>query len=191
MSQIDSQFSNAYSSVFDVDLASDTFSFPPATENTPDPSCSQRTFDSAFDSTFAIPLQPYPLPSTLKRVGSDKKKPFVLWTEMTNNEFVQWWLTTDFGRGKKRNLFEAERRASCWKHFDQVADIKDGTPKVMCKRCGTILHHPANSHQGTSSMNKHYTRNVSCQNAAAKKPNIKQLMRNGVSYSYKYSQKPD
>jgi hypothetical protein len=84
---------------------------------------------------------------------------------MVNNEFVEWWLKTEFGSRINRNLFEDKRgarTAECWKHFHQVAAISDGEPRVMCKICDHTLLHPADGHRGTSSMNKHYQGSVNC-----------------------------
>lgn len=78
---------------------------------------------------------------------------------MVNDDFVVWWLKTKFSSRINRNLFEDKRGArivECWKHFHQVATISDGELKVMCKTYDHTLTHPADSHQGTSSMNKHY-----------------------------------
>lgn len=96
-------------------------------------------------------------PPHLERVGPTRKEqPFILWTEEMNDDFCEWWLETDFGARRKRNIFENKRTTECWKHFHQVAAISDGTPKVMCKTCNHILNHPTNSHCGTSLMNKHF-----------------------------------
>jgi hypothetical protein len=97
-------------------------------------------------------------PEILERVGSLRRKNFALWTEMVNNEFVEWWLKTELGSRINRNLFEDKcgaRTAECWKHFHQVAAISDGEPRVMCKTCDHTLSHPADGHPETSSMNKH------------------------------------
>ena len=73
-------------------------------------------------------------------------------------EFVDWWLKTGYGRSKQNlnwDISPTKRRADCWKGFQQVANTKDGKPGVMCKRCRTVLAHPATNHTGTSTMQKH------------------------------------
>lgn len=73
-------------------------------------------------------------------------------------EFVDWWLKTGYGRSKRNlnwDMSPTKRRADCWKGFQQVANAKDGKPGVICKRCRTVLAHPATNHTGTSTMQKH------------------------------------
>lgn len=101
---------------------------------------------------------------------------------MSKCDFVDWWLETDYGR-KKHIRWDGRHQSKCWKHFDQVAQIKTREPKVMCKRCLKTLIHPQISRQGTSTMNKH-TSGVNCQNvagSAGKQKGIKDAMRNAVS----------
>lgn len=128
------------------------------------------------------PSQPsVPIPPNLERVGPTKKEqPFVLWTEEMNDDFCEWWLKTDYGSRIKRNIFESKRTAECWKHFHQVAAIKDGAPKVMCKTCNHLLNHPADGHRGTSSMNKHFSQGIQCRKKAPTANDIQKLMQKGV-----------
>jgi hypothetical protein len=100
---------------------------------------------------------------------------------MANDEFVAWWLQTEFGSRIKRNIFEGRRQAECWKHFHQVAAIKDGAPKVLCKSCDHALHHPGDGHRGTSTMNKHYSSSVNCRKMTSQSNDIRKLIRQGVS----------
>lgn len=51
--------------------------------------------------------------------------------------------------------------ADVWKHFDQVAGIETGIPKVICRACLTLLDHPQHKKHGTSAMGKHQ-RSKSC-----------------------------
>jgi hypothetical protein len=53
---------------------------------------------------------------------------------MSKDEFVNWWLQTDFGK-KNRIRWDARQQSNVWKHFDQVAKTVDGAPEVMCKQC--------------------------------------------------------
>jgi hypothetical protein len=157
-----SQFSDNYPSSLHEDTPLDSFTFLPsdsALSFTPDALYGQQTPTSVPDIEFAPPSAPLPLPDTLKRVGpSEKQKNFILWTEEMNDEFCIWWLKTEFGSQMKRNIFEKQRQAECWKHFHQVATIHDGAPKVMCKVCSQILVHPAVGHRGTTTLNKHFRR---------------------------------
>ena len=178
-----SQFSDHYpSSVYeDASLGS----FPFLSSDGPQPlipgaSYGQQTPASTSITEFSQPLVPPAIPNTLERVGPEKQKNYILWTEMVNTESVVWWLKTEFGSQMKRNIFENKRQAECWKHFYQVAFIQDGSPKVMCKICGQILSHPANGHRGTSSMNKHFSQGVNCRRVAPRSQDIRRLMQERV-----------
>jgi hypothetical protein len=59
---------------------------------------------STPDFNFARPLLAPPPPDTLQRVGPPRKKNFVLWTEMVNDEFVVRWLKTGLPRDYPRIL---------------------------------------------------------------------------------------
>lgn len=143
---------------------------------TPIPSGSQQTFDSAPDSDF---VRPAPLvPKTLTRVNPNRVQSFVLYEDMSNDVFVAWWLTTDFGR-KKRIHWDGKLRADCWKHFAQVADVRTGKPAVMCNRCKAILDHPANKRAGTSTMDKHL-KAASCRHGATAKMSVKDMLGKAV-----------
>lgn len=180
MSQV-SQFSDIYSSsAYEVDTT-DNLQFPFSEDGqlyTPDPLGSQQTLSSVPDPDFLRPPPPPPIPDTLQLVGPDRTKGYILYSNMSKDDFVTWWLRTDFGKGR-RNHWDSIHQSDCWKHFEQVADKKTGKPAVMCNQCGKILDHPANGRTGTSSMNKHI-RGVNCRRAASKKPNIKHLMANAV-----------
>lgn len=177
-----SQFSDNYPSSIFGDTPPDNLPFLPsdsAQSFNPDALYGQ-TPTSTPDFNFSRQLLvPHP-PDTLQRVGPPKKKNFVLWTEMVNDEFVTWWLKTEFGSRMNRNIFESKRQAECWRHFHQVAAIQDGAPKVMCKTCDHTLNHPADGHRGTSSMNKHYSQGVNCRKITPKSKDIRRLIQNGV-----------
>lgn len=51
--------------------------------------------------------------------------------------------------------------AEVWNHFDQVAHVDTGIPKVFCRACLTLLDHPQHKRHGTSAMGKHQ-RSKSC-----------------------------
>ncbi|KAJ5743494.1 hypothetical protein N7533_010596 [Penicillium manginii] len=144
--------------------------------------------DTLYTDTSTSALDPSPTqllavlspPDNLQRVGPLRKQNYVLWTEMANDEFVAWWLQTEFGSRIKRNIFEGRRQAECWKHFHQVAAIKDGAPKVLCKSCDHALHHPGDGHRGTSTMNKHYSSSVNCRKMISQSNDIRKLIRQGA-----------
>ncbi|KAF4200160.1 hypothetical protein CNMCM8927_003836 [Aspergillus lentulus] len=152
------QASDAYpSSVPDGDqIEYPAFDFPQDVQGlyTPDPSCSQQTIFSSSDTDFAWPGPLLPIPESLERVGPDRTKAYILYSEMSKDAFVAWWLETDFGK-KKRIYWDGRHHAKCWEQFEQVAHGKTGKPGVMCTHCRAVLDHPASGHTGTSSMNKH------------------------------------
>ncbi|KAJ5767427.1 hypothetical protein N7533_000010, partial [Penicillium manginii] len=113
-------------------------------------------------------------PDTLTRIKPDRINEYVVFTTTMTAEFIQWWLETDFGK-KKRINWDVNRRAECWKGFQQVANTKDGKPGVICKRCRTILEHPTTNHTGTSLMQKHLD-GLRCRQRIPKKGNIQQLL---------------
>lgn len=180
-----SQFSDQYSSSIFEDTPQDNLPFLPSdsVQSFPPNALYGETSDYTTDIVFSHPRSASP-PEILERVGSLRRKNFALWTEMVNNEFVEWWLKTEFGSRINRNLFEDKRgarTAECWKHFHQVAAISDGEPRVMCKTCDHTLSHPADGHRGTSSMNKHYQGSVNCRKKTPQSKDIRRLIQNGVS----------
>ncbi|KAG2000826.1 hypothetical protein GB937_010790 [Aspergillus fischeri] len=185
-----SQFSDNYPSSIYEDTPLDSSSFLPSDGPQlffPDASYSQQTPASTPDAEFARPLVLPSIANTLERVGPEKKKKnHLLWTEMVNDEFVAWWLKTEFGSRLKRNIFENKRQAECWKHFHQVASIQDGSPKDMCKICSQILNHPADGHRGTSSMNKHL-QGVNCRRVAPHSQDIRRFIQEGLPTGAKLS----
>jgi hypothetical protein len=160
-----SQLSDAYaSSTYEIDLL-DNLSLPAPEDSTTDLSYSQQTLASGPYSSPSR-LQPPSFPNILQRVGPDQRKPFFLYSDMSKDQFVAWWLTTDFGK-RKRVHWDGRHSSPCWEYFDQVADMTTGEPKVMCNRCAAILEHPQNSRHGTSTMNKHTT-GINCRRSASK-----------------------
>lgn len=122
---------------------------------TPDLPASQQSVTTAPDPDF---LRPLTIPLSLERDGPDRKKSFILFSEMSKNEFVEWWLQTDFGsklghQGKIR--WDAKHTSNAWKNFDQVAHYITGEPKVLCQRCKKTLPHPHYTGHGTNSMGRH------------------------------------
>jgi hypothetical protein len=162
---------------------------------TPEPPSSQSTLTSVPSSPFIRSLAAS-VPQSLERVGPDKKKNFVRYTTMTNSEFLEWWFqTTAAAEGKKASKSgkkdkKAEfdwdgikNHAESWGDFDQVANIHTGIPRVMCKKCGTILDHPNWKGNGTKSINRH-PNTEACKKAGTQKgqqAKIRQLFKSAVS----------
>ncbi|KAJ5350258.1 hypothetical protein N7541_007985 [Penicillium brevicompactum] len=114
-------------------------------------------------------------PANLTRFAPDRRD-WVLYDTAQNNEFLLWWLETDYGRRLTKNgrydfRWSVESRSSkAWKHFDQVAELRSGRPKVICRFCFTPLNHPHHPHHkshGTSTMGKHL-KSKSCRRSVEK-----------------------
>lgn len=180
-SQASSQFSDHYPSSAFEDNPVDTLSF--FTSDGPfnfDGRESGETPTSTHDINFIRPVIPPVIPETLERIGPSKRKNYILWTEMVNEDFVIWWLKTEYGSKVKRNIFEGKHNAECWDHFHQIAAIQDGSPKVICKNCDHILAHPADKHRGTSTMNRHYSQAGACRKGRTQLHDIRKAIKNRV-----------
>lgn len=163
------QFSDAgLSSLYESDFAASAIC-----ENLPQPSPadllgSQQSITTASDSDFLRSVTPN-IPPSLKRDGPDWKKTFVCGSKMNKNDFIKWWLQTDFGTNpeyRKKVRWGAKRKKSeTWSHFDQVAHYITSEAKVLCQRCKQIMSHLLHAGQGTTSMGRHFA-GKTCQGAA-------------------------
>lgn len=174
----ESQFSDTQPSSFcDVDII-DNIHLPLSDDLTAEPFFSQQTVNSATSSTTDLFAQScLIIPSCLQKICPDRINTYVLYSNMAKDDYVQWWLQTDFGR-KKKIRWDARHQAEVWKQFEQVANANNGAPKVICKQCKAVLDHPGIGN-GTSAMIKH-TKGQGCQRSG-KPGDIKQFMRNAVS----------
>jgi hypothetical protein len=107
---------------------------------------------------------------------------------MAHDEWVEWWLQTDYGR-KSKILWDSNHNLNIWENFDQVAHSKDGAPKVMCRLCSRILEHPYSptpnqkGYHGTSTMQKHLKTAACIKVQQGNRGEITQFLRKGV-WSY-------
>ena len=101
-----SQFSDHYPSSIFEDTPLDNLPFLPSdsVQSFPPDALYGNTSGSTPDIGFSHSQSLSP-PEILERVGPLRKKKFALWTEMVNDEFVAWWLKTEFGSRINRNLF--------------------------------------------------------------------------------------
>ncbi|EED20345.1 hypothetical protein TSTA_035710 [Talaromyces stipitatus ATCC 10500] len=107
---------------------------------------------------------------------------------MAHNDWVDWWLQTNFGRKSKIN-WDSTRHAEIWDYYHQVAHSVDGALKVMCQRCGAILEHPytVNSktkgkiqYHGTSTMQKHLKTAGRLKSERGKRAEITEFLKNSA-----------
>lgn len=123
---------------------------------------SDAFLDSDFQSSDVTTRRP---PVTLRRVGPQRRKNWILYEPEQHREFLEWWEKTEYGRklngdGQSQVKWSTDsRHAEVWKHFDQVADIDSGRPRVFCPSCLTLLDHPQHKKNGTSAMSRHQRSN--------------------------------
>jgi hypothetical protein len=144
-------------------IPSDSFSFEP----------SEQTTSQVTEPTINQ------LPSSIQRVG-DRAKDWALWTDMTKTEFIEWWLTTQYGSKPEAHRMHWDGKghtSDVWTHFNQIANIQTGRPKVICKQCGAMFSYP--SLNGTTALRRHRA-NRNCQKNKGKQPNIQHLMQRAV-----------
>lgn len=98
-------------------------------------------------------------------MGPQRRKNWILYQSALEREFLGWWEETEYGQklngdGQSQIKWSTEsRHADVWKHFDQVADIDSGLPRVFCQACLTLLDHPQYKKNGTSAMSRHQKSN--------------------------------
>jgi hypothetical protein len=156
-------------------------------DDPPDLPSSQVTQTSIPASDFTYPLRHSRALDSLTRVGPTLRRFWILYNsdaEMENSriQFVKWWLKTEFGSKKETQdtiHSDGKKKSDLWESFEQVAHEKTGEPKVMCKRCQTILVHPHHRRAGSSPMKTHL-KSGACL-SKPKKGGIAQLIRNSVS----------
>ncbi|KAJ5460955.1 uncharacterized protein N7458_002507 [Penicillium daleae] len=151
-SQASSQFSEHYPSSALEDNPQDTLSF--FTSNRLFNVDGHETPISTPDVSLLRPVIPPAFPETLERVSPPKRKDYILWTEMANEDFID--------------------------HFYQVAAIQDGSPKVIYKHYDRILAHPADKRRGTSTMNRHCSQIGACRRRPTQSQDIRKAIKNGI-----------
>ncbi|KAJ6174690.1 hypothetical protein N7485_004983 [Penicillium canescens] len=79
-------------------------------------------------------------PTILRRVGPDRRKNWILYEPEHSSSFLTWWQKTEYGQvlngdGRSKIKWSMESHyAEVWKHFDQVAGIETGIPKVISQK---------------------------------------------------------
>ena len=128
-----SQHSDALSSsLYDSDFENLSYLTPEGhplfaqTHNLPMSQASQRTFDSTV-LEFLRPLIPLPIPSCLQRVGPSRNKAYILYDEMVDKEFMEWWIGTHCGKNRSIK-WDSAHLSQAWYGFHQVAHSSDGAP---------------------------------------------------------------
>lgn len=133
-----SQQSDFSPSLYDDDLGN--LSYLPPSNHLATSSSSQYMIEPSTLTSFDRISSPT-MPFCLQGIGPDQRKAFVLYDKLAYNDWVDWWLQTDFWR-KSKIKWDSTRHSEICSHYNQVAHSVDGAPKVMCQRCGAILEHP-------------------------------------------------
>jgi hypothetical protein len=147
--------------------ADSLYEFPTETPSSAQPVASSNA-DSLYEfptetPTSAQPIppsQPIEIPSTLTLVHNNK---YILFETTKKAEFLEWhtktiWYYKQEQRPSKqvtRIAWGHRKQSKIWDQLCEVADKKDGTPKILCRRCDKILQHPAG--KGKSSTNSSRT----------------------------------
>jgi hypothetical protein len=153
---------------------------------------SQPTVASIPISDFTHPLRYSRAPTSLARIGPTLQRFWVLYNtdgamEDSRKQFVDWWLTTEFGSRKELQTtirWDGKKKSDIWERFDQVAHEKTGEPKVMCKQCHATIVHPNHHRAGSSPMKGHITTSACRSKPRPTKRRIDQLLRDLVSLAY-------
>lgn len=180
------EFRSSQLSLFDSEPDDLSFATPSVCPATPSTSRQVDSFSSRQVDNLSFVQPSVPSSAALdplerfQRVGPGRGQYF-LYDAMLHNDWVDWWLQTDYGSRSKINWDSQHGRAKIWKEFDQVAHSVHGTAKVMCKNCSAILEHPyatrkeragqgessrKDSRHGTTTMIRHVNTS-SCQRAAS------------------------
>ena len=81
--------------------------------------------------------------------------------------FTTGRLGLDDFRGKNPRWGHGRKSAPVWEHFEEGATIRNGEPRVLCKRCRISMGHGSAGSSGTSSMRSH-ANSLKCRTAAGR-----------------------
>jgi hypothetical protein len=68
-----------------------------------------------------IDLPLFSVLTTLRWIGPDNKKLWVLYSEMSKNDFINWWLQIEYGGQldhQKKIRWDAKRSSSAWDNYN-------------------------------------------------------------------------
>ena len=119
-------------------------------------------------------------PETLRR--HHKINGLVLWPHDDEDptigeqqkSFLKWWnlSAAAIAIANKKGKFKIQMRwgsinGELGSNFSEAATVRDGQPKLICKRCDTVIVNPRPSNQGNQGM-KHHLESKQCLAAATK-----------------------
>ena len=132
-----------------------------------------KCYISEPSDPFAVDTIPNPFPlSPIENGLSQEGNPFehlevspnkryTLWRRDTVEYWNPWWrqvLNSSKSDGKFGYfIWSKAKRSTVWEHFEQGADIQNGSPKALCKACWKVFAHPELRTGGssTSTLRRH------------------------------------
>jgi hypothetical protein len=99
---------------------------------------------------------------TFDHLELSPNKKYALWRRDMVDYWNPWWRQV-LDSSKTNDKFgyfvwTKAKRSEVWVHFEQCADIHDGSPKAICKACWKVYAHPELRSGGssTTTMRRHY-----------------------------------
>ena len=100
--------------------------------------------------------------NTFDHLELSPNKKYALWRRDMVEYWNPWWrqvLESSKTKSKFGHfIWTKAKRSEVWGHFEQCADIHDGSPKAICKACWKVYAHPELQTGGssTTTMRRHY-----------------------------------
>ena len=97
----------------------------------------------------------------LEQLELSPNKRYALWRKGAVDYWNPWWrqVLNSSKTDDKFGYFSwtKAKRSAVWEHFEQGADIRNGSPKALCKACWKVFAHPELRSGGssTSTLRRH------------------------------------
>jgi hypothetical protein len=92
--------------------------------------------------------------NTFNHLELSPNNKFALWRRDMVEYWNPWWrqVLNSSKTDDKFGYFSwtKAKRSAVWEHFEQGADIRDGSPKALCKACWKVFAHPELQSGGSS-----------------------------------------
>jgi hypothetical protein len=127
---------------------------------------------SEVSDPFAVDIIPNSFPLSTETEVSEEGDPFqhlelspnkryAIWRRNNVEHWNPWWRHV-LNSSKSNDKFgyfswTKAKRSTVWEHFEQGADIQNGSPKALCKACWKVFAHPELRTGGssTSTLRRH------------------------------------
>jgi hypothetical protein len=104
---------------------------------------------------------------------------YIIYDVEYQRDWVSWWFYTSFAQRFNKNIWALSHRdPERWNQFSQVSTL-DGTPSLLCLRCGMLIRHPNNRQfgvNGTSGLKAHLTSRTCRGSSGARNQDIATLI---------------